>query len=107
MSETLKKVKALIARGEIRISDHGYDELAADDIGVVEILAGVEEAEVVEDYPGFAKGPCVLVLEFDAKSRPIHVVWGIPAGHAGPAVLVTAYRPDPSRWSEDYLERLK
>ena len=107
MSDTFERVKALIANNEIRISDHGYDELADDEIAVVEVLAGVEDATVVEDYPEFAKGPCVLVLEFDAESRPIHVVWGIPAGHAGPAVLVTAYRPDPSRWSEDYLERLK
>ena len=107
MSDTFERVKALIANNEIRISDHGYDELADDEIAVVEVLAGVEDATVVEDYPEFAKGPCVLVLEFDAGSKPIHVVWGIPLGHAGPAVLVTAYRPDPARWSEDFLERLK
>ena len=107
MSETFEKIKTLIGRGEIRISDHGYDELAADDIAVSEILSGIERAEVIEDYPDFAKGPAVLVLEFDAESKPIHVVWGIPLGHAGPAVLVTAYRPDPARWSEDFRERRK
>jgi hypothetical protein len=105
LSDTFEKVKVLVARGEVRISDHGYDELAADDIPVTEILAGLEAATVVEDYPEFAKGPCVLVLEFDAESRPIHVVWGIPLGYSGPAVLVTAYRPDPARWSKDFLER--
>jgi len=47
----------------------------------------------------------VLVLQFDHEHQPIHVVWGIPKGHSSPAVVVTAYRPDPQRWSEDFLER--
>lgn len=29
------------------------------------------------------------------KKRPNHVVWGIPIGKSSPAVIVTAYRPDP------------
>jgi hypothetical protein len=45
------------------------------------------------------------VLERDANGEPMHVVWGIPRGHSSPAVVVTAYRPDPDRWSDDFLER--
>jgi len=48
----------------------------------------------------------VLVLQFDAARRPIHVVWGIPKGRSDPAVVVTAYRPDPKRWTKDFLKRL-
>jgi Domain of unknown function (DUF4258) len=81
--------------------------LAADDILVRDILNGVDTAAVVEDYPAFGKGPAVLVLQLDHDSRPVHVVWGIPKGHNRPAVLVTAYRPDPPRWSADFLERRK
>lgn len=94
-----------MAAGQIRISEHGYDELAEDDIRVRDVINGVAESILVEDDPSFGKGPSVLVLERDAKGEPIHVVWGIPRGHSGPAVVVTAFRPDPARWSDDFLER--
>ena len=107
MSETLEAIQRLVAAAEVRISEHGYDELAADGIAVRDILGGVEEAVVVEDYPDFPQGPTVLVLQFDAARRPIHAVWGIPKGRSGPAVLVTAYRPHPKRWTKDFLKRLR
>lgn len=76
MSETLTKVRALVAGGEVRVSLHGYDELVADRIFFTDVLGGVSDAVVVEDYPQTAKGPCVLVLQKDSEGRPIHVVWG-------------------------------
>lgn len=105
MQETLQQVRELVARGEVRISEHGYDELAADGLSVREVVAGLDGGELVEDYPDFPKGACVLVLEHDATNRPVHAVWGIPAGAVSPAVLVTAYRPDPKRWTDDFRSR--
>lgn len=107
MSNTLNQIKELAVRGEVRISDHGYDELAADDILARDVVAGVPGAEMVEDYPDFPKGPCVLALEWDRKGRPIHAVWGIPKGETTPAVLVTAYRPAADRWTTDFKRRRK
>lgn len=105
MSRTFKRVLALIGLREVRVSDHGYDELAADGILVGEVLAGAEKAEILEDYPEYPKGPCVLVLQRDEGGKPIHIVWGIPKGKASPAVLVTGYRPDPEKWTADYQRR--
>lgn len=107
MSATLEAVRQLAATGEIRISEHGYDELTEDAIFVRDLMDGIDNAIVIEDYPSFAKGPAVLVLQFDSDDRPVHVVWGIPKGLASPAVLVTAYRPDPARWSDNFTERRK
>ena len=107
MSETLEAVQRLVAASEVRISEHGYDELAEDGISVKDIINGVDDAAVVEEYPTFPKGPAVLVLQFDSDRQPVHIVWGIPQGHSSPAVLVTAYRPDPQQWSEDFRERLR
>jgi Domain of unknown function (DUF4258) len=106
-SDTFEKIKSLVASGAILLSAHGYDELAEDDIFLDDIIAGLNAAAVVENYPVAAKGPSVLVLQRDLAGLPIHVVWGIPKGADGPAVLVTAYRPDPARWSGDFKERRK
>ena len=105
MSDTFKQILHLVEVGQVRISDHGYDELAADRIYARELIAGIAHALIVEDYPEYPKGPCVLILQKDRDGRPIHAVWGIPKGASSPAVLVTAYRPDPEQWTDDLLRR--
>ncbi len=105
MSNTLKKIKELVKRNEIKISDHGYNEIAEDSIFIKDIIADINNGVLVEDYPGYPKGPCVLVLEKDRDRRPIHVVWGIPKGASSPAVIVTAYRPDANMWTDNFKRR--
>ncbi|MBU0897452.1 MAG: DUF4258 domain-containing protein [Candidatus Omnitrophica bacterium] len=105
MSKTFERIKELVKRQEIKISDHGYDEIAEDDIFIKDIIADVNNGIIVEDYPEYPKGPCVLVVEKDKDARPIHVVWGIPKDASSPAVVVTAYRPDVNMWMDNFTRR--
>ena len=88
-SGTLEHILALGKRLDVQISVHGYEELAADEIRVRDVVEGLAKA----------------VLQRDGAGQPIHVVWGIPAGQDSPAVVVTAYRPDPTRWDETWRRR--
>jgi hypothetical protein len=105
MSKIFELILDGVKRNRLIVSEHGYDELSEDDIFVRDIVEGVFGAVIIEEYPDYAKGPCVLVLQRDSQDRPMHVVWGIPKGATFPAVLVTAYRPDPEKWSDDFMRR--
>jgi hypothetical protein len=107
MTDIWDKIKGLIANGNIRIPEHGYDELVADDITVREIVEGSPDGIVIEEYPEYPKGPCVLIMLKDREGNSIHAVWGIPHASPSPAVLVTAYRPDPERWEDSFRRRKK
>jgi hypothetical protein len=105
VSEILARVKDLVGKGFVRPSSHGYTELNDDGILYTDVLSGLSEAIVVEDYPDAVRGPTVLTLQSDWAGRPIHVVWGIRREDPTQATVITGYRPNPSRWSADFKRR--
>lgn len=105
MSALLARIQELAGAEKVRVSAHGYDELADDDLTVSEILRSVADAASVEEYPDHHKGPCMLALQKAADGRPIHVLWGMSKAFPDIVTLVTAYRPDADRWTADFLKR--
>jgi len=105
MSEILRRIQTLVLAGDVRVSDHGYEELSKDAILVEDAVSGITAAVLVEKYPERFRGPSVLTLQHDANGHPIHVVWAIPADERRPAILVTAYRPDPNLWDDAFRQR--
>lgn len=72
---------------------------------MTEIIRETPSGLPIGDYPDYHVGPAVLVLFFDGSRRPIHAVWGLEKGTREPAILVTAYRPDPEEWEPDFRTR--
>jgi hypothetical protein len=90
VSELLQRIRKLVASRDLRITEHGFDELSEDGISVRDAINGIADAVEIEEYPPSGRGPAVLVPEYDRDGEPIHVVWGVPKGRKSPAVLVTA-----------------
>jgi hypothetical protein len=107
MSDTLEGIQQLVAGGDVRISAHGYDELANDGLSAREILSSIGSAILVEDYPTYPKGASIPVLQALGGGQPVHLVGGIPKGYDRPTVRVTAYRPDPQRWDQTFTRRIR
>ena len=55
MSALWQKLADLIAAGGVRLSEHGYDALAADGLGIDEILSGVPRPSWLRNTPTIPK----------------------------------------------------
>jgi hypothetical protein len=70
----------------------------------VDVIDRTPNGEVIEDYPGDPRSSSCLVLLNVGDEQPVHAVWAFDDG-SGRAILITVYRPDPARWSDDLRQR--
>ena len=103
-SDTFDKVCKAIASGRTHVSEHAYDEAVEDDLSVVDVIDRTSNGEVIEDYPNDRRGSSCLALLHVGEEDPVHAVWAFDDG-SGRAILITVYRPDPARWSNDLRQR--
>lgn len=102
---TFSTVCELIAQKKVFGSAHALARCAARGILLTEVISGTLSGLPIEDYPDYHAGPAVLVLSYDSFGLPVHAVWGLEKGTREPAILVTAYRPDPADWDPDLRTR--
>ena len=104
-SALFNTIARVINAGNYEISEHAGRKPAAAGLLIERFAERIGDSVVVEEYPKYHAGACVLCLQIDEFGRSAHLLWGIAKGTRRPAYLVTAYRPDPARWSADYLKR--
>jgi len=94
--ETELIAKALKAN-RVRITEHAEEEAIDDDLSFSEIYESVFQGEVIESYPDDKPYPSCLVYGPSKLGVPIHSVWAHNAKN-GWVVLITVYRPEPTKW---------
>ena len=104
MPSLMEQVQALVAAGRWDASEHGKFRRATRRFSDADLVGGITDAVVVEEYPTGEIGPSLLSLQYDAAGQPLHVVWGIKQDRADVAWVITAYRPD-DRWESDLMTR--
>jgi hypothetical protein len=71
-------------------------------ISTFEVMQVVENGEVIEDYPEDPRGHSCLMMGLGEGKRPIHVVCSPKNDYLA---IITAYLPDPEKWTEDFKHR--
>lgn len=70
----------------------------------VELL--LKHGKIIERYDDDFPLPSLLISDVNAGGRPLHVVAGINNAERI-IVIITAYEPDPLRWSNDFTGRIQ
>jgi len=60
--------------------------------------------ELIEEYAEDARGHSCLMLGWGDENRPVHVVCAPKEDYLA---IITAYIPDPARWSDGFRTRIK
>jgi hypothetical protein len=93
----LADIKEAIEVGKVRITDHAYEEANADRLKFDEVYFSTLNGVVIEEYLDDSPYPSVLIFGQTFGGDPVHSVWAYNEKKQW-AVLITVYRPDPSRW---------
>ncbi|MDE6724881.1 MAG: DUF4258 domain-containing protein [Ruminiclostridium sp.] len=101
----IKELQAIAAdRKNIEITAHAFLQLKARNIKLADIYAGIENGEIIEQYPNDKYYPSCLILYFRMNGKPVHFVCGMGDNRI---YIITAYNPDLERWESDYKTRKK
>ncbi len=82
---------------------HAVRQMFARRLSVRDIRTLVTGGVTIADYPDDDPFPSKLILGF-VDERPVHVVVAYD-DETSTGYVVTAYRPDPALWSEDFTTR--
>jgi hypothetical protein len=82
---------------------HAIERMFERGIGIKEVRAAMETGENIEVYADATEYPARLVLARKGR-RPLHVVAADNIA-TDEIIVITSYRPDPNRWTEDFKRR--
>lgn len=96
-------IRRCIDEGKIFWTYHVNMRLQERTICRDEISAATDSYEIIESYPRDRHLPSCLVLAA-APGGPLHIVFALDVEDDN-VRIVTAYRPDPLAWSNDFRKR--
>ena len=101
----IKDLQAIAAdRANIELSAHTILRLKERKIKLADIYAGIENGEIIEQYPNDKYYPSCLILCFRVNGEPLHFVCSIGNNKI---YIITVYVPDLNHWENDFKTRKK
>lgn len=101
---TIEELRILYTNGHVTWTTHTLRRMSEKHISEEDIEKCILQGEIIEQYPEDYPNPSCLILGLDIAGVKLHVVVGSSGEHVW---VITAYRPDESRWENDYKTRKK
>ena len=85
---------------------HAIERMFQRDISEEVVEQTVKNGKVIEKYLDDKPYPSFLVLDFENNNlnKPIHVIF---AKSGDEIIIITAYRPEELKWTNNYQTRIK
>lgn len=107
MGRMVEKIRRCFLEEKVLYSRHARDEMEHEETGEItdaEVAQAVDNAKIIEEYPGHKSYPSCLLFGRTFSGRPLHVVCAY-ADDSGTVIVITVYEPDAGRWVD--FERRK
>lgn len=86
----------------VLVSEHAAMRFKQRGLKAKDIRAAVNDGEIIEQHPDDFPFPSCLILGKSANGKWIHAVM---SDEGSVSRVITAYFPDPDKWSEDFRTR--
>jgi hypothetical protein len=77
VSDFVDDIRRLVETGAVITSDHARGRLQEKSISYRQLVSSLAGAEVLERYPEYWHGPCLLARHIMADGAIAHAVWGM------------------------------
>ena len=99
----ISEIRSLTSMGKIVWTQHVALRLRERGVKRMDLIDCITTGEIIEQYPEDKPFPSCLILGFCEASVPLHVV--VALNPAVSCCIITAYRPDSSKWEADLKTR--
>ena len=95
------ELRKLYENDMVFLTSHCSLRLEQRNITEDDIESALNNGEIIEQYPDDYPWPSCLILGY-SNNHPLHICMG---SNGDAAKLITAYWPDPKKWSADFKQR--
>ena len=99
---TIDRLRKYYAEDAVFVTEHASLRFRQKGIKAKDIRVVVSNGEIIEQYPDNYPYPSCLIYGKDSQNRVVHVCM---SDEGSSSRIITAYYPDPNKWSEDLKVR--
>ncbi len=96
-------LRSLVSERHIVWTEHLALRLRERGIKRADVIAGIQNGEIIEHYPDDMPFPSCLILGTAVDGKPLHVVCALDPGVN--CCMITAYYPNSDKWESDNKTR--